>query len=54
MRSYSTPWLRGETEAQMQRLIPHLDQMIEGGLIATSKVDVIRYSRSKPDSPVAG
>jgi uncharacterized protein len=41
-----------DTEDQLQKLIPHLDQMIEGGLIASSKVEVIRYSRSKHDSPV--
>lgn len=35
-----------DTKDQIQRLIPHLDKMIEGGLIATSKVEVIRYSRS--------
>jgi len=34
-----------DTEEQIQRLIPHLDAMIEGGLIASSKVEVIRYSR---------
>ena len=43
-----------DLEEQIQRLIPHLDQMIEGGPIASSNVEVIRYSRSKPDSPVAG
>ena len=43
-----------DTEDQIQKLIPYLDQMIEGGLIASSKVDVFRYSRSKLDSPVVG
>jgi PII-like signaling protein len=43
-----------DTEQQIQRLIPHLDQMIAGGLIAISTVEVIRYSRSTEDSPVAG
>ncbi len=35
-----------DTEGQLQKLIPHLDQMIAGGLVASSKVEVIRYSRS--------
>src|ERR1700685_4617973 len=43
-----------DTEDQIQRLIPHLDQMIAGGLIASSTVEVIRYSRSTKDSPVVG
>jgi PII-like signaling protein len=43
-----------DTEQQIQRLIPHLDQMIAGGLIAISTVEVIRYSRSKPESPAIG
>lgn len=34
-----------DTEEQIQKLIPHLDQMIVGGLIASSKVEVIRYSK---------
>jgi hypothetical protein len=33
------------TEEEIQRLIPHLDQMIEEGLVASSKVEAIRYSR---------
>jgi PII-like signaling protein len=43
-----------DTEDQIQRLIPHLDQMIAGGLIASSTVEVIRYSRSTRDSQVVG
>jgi PII-like signaling protein len=43
-----------DTEDQIQRLIPHLDQMIAGGLIASSTVEVIRYSRSKPEPPAIG
>ena len=35
-----------DTEEQIQKLIPHLDQMIEGGLIASSKVEAIRYSKA--------
>jgi PII-like signaling protein len=34
-----------DTEEQIQKLIPHLDQMIAGGLIASSTVEAIRYSR---------
>ncbi len=36
-----------DTEDQIQKLVPHLDQMIAGGLVASSKVEVIRYSRLK-------
>ena len=36
-----------DTEEQIGRLIPHLDQMIEGGLIASSQVEAIRYTRSQ-------
>jgi PII-like signaling protein len=43
-----------DTEEQIQKLIPYLDQMIEGGLIASSKVEAIRYSRSSQDSQVIG
>ena len=35
-----------DTEQQIEKLIPHLDRMIAGGLIASSTVEVIRYSRS--------
>ena len=34
-----------DSEEQIRRLIPHLDAMVEEGLIAMSNVDVIRYSR---------
>jgi hypothetical protein len=34
-----------DTEEQIQKLIPHLDQMIAGGLIASSKVEAIRYTK---------
>lgn len=33
-----------DTEEQIQKLIPHLDKMVAEGLIATSRVEVIRYS----------
>src|SRR5580704_2722608 len=36
-----------DTEDQIQQLIPHLDGMITGGLVASSNVKVIRYSRLK-------
>jgi uncharacterized protein len=39
-----------DTEEQIQKLIPSLDQMIDGGLIASSSVEVIRYSRSAKNS----
>ena len=34
-----------DTEAQIAKLIPHLDAMVGEGLIASSTVDVIRFSR---------
>ena len=34
-----------DIEEQIQKLIPHLDAMVEEGLIAMSRVEVIRYSR---------
>lgn len=36
-----------DTEEQIKKLIPHLDSMVEEGLIATSSVEVIRYSRGE-------
>lgn len=35
-----------DTQEQIARLIPHLDKMVDEGLIATSHVEVIRYSRN--------
>ena len=35
-----------DTEEHINKLIPHLDTMVEEGLIAMSRVEVIRYSRS--------
>ena len=35
-----------DTEEQIARLAPHLDAMVGEGLIVTSKVDAIRYSRA--------
>ena len=34
-----------DTADQIDQLIPHLDAMVEEGLIAISSVEVIRYSR---------
>ncbi len=41
-----------DTEEQIARLLPFLDKMVEEGLVATSTVEVIRYSR--PAAPQAG
>jgi hypothetical protein len=35
-----------DTEEQIKKLIPHLDEMVHEGLVAISRVDVIRYSQS--------
>jgi len=35
-----------DTEERVAKLIPFLDAMIEEGLVATSTVEVIRYSRA--------
>jgi uncharacterized protein len=40
-----------DTEEQIEKLIPHLDAMVEEGLIAMSRVDVIRYSRGLEGMP---
>lgn len=41
-----------DTEERIAQLIPHLDAMIEEGLVATSTVEVIRYSRTPaPEKP---
>jgi uncharacterized protein len=32
-----------DAEEQIQRLLPHLDQMLAEGLIATSEVEIIKY-----------
>ena len=42
-----------DREEQIAKLIPHLDEMIEEGLIAMSRVDVIRYSRAAGKEPEA-
>jgi PII-like signaling protein len=35
-----------DTEERIAGLLPHLDAMVEEGLIAISSVEVLRYSRS--------
>ena len=40
-----------DREEQIDRLIPHLDTMVEEGLIAMSQVEVIRYSRDPGKMP---
>ena len=40
-----------DTEEQIQNLIPHLDAMVQEGLMATSSVDVIRYSSDATTTP---
>ncbi len=35
-----------DNEEQISRLIPHLDAMVEEGLIVMSDVEVIRYTRN--------
>lgn len=35
-----------DTEEQIGKLIPHLDEMVEEGLVVISQVEVIRYSRN--------
>jgi PII-like signaling protein len=39
-----------DTEDQINKLIPYLDEMVQEGLIAMSRVEVIRYSRSSGES----
>jgi uncharacterized protein len=34
-----------DREDQINKLLPHLDAMVEEGLIATSRVEVIRFSK---------
>jgi uncharacterized protein len=35
-----------DTEEQIRKLIPHLDAMVEEGLVAMSRVEVTRFSRA--------
>lgn len=43
-----------DTDDRIQQLLPHLDKMLPGGLVAVSTVDIIRYSQPKQDEPNAG
>jgi PII-like signaling protein len=36
-----------DTPEQIQKLIPHLDEMVQEGLVAMSSVEVIRYIRQE-------
>ena len=38
-----------DTEEQIQKLLPHLEEMIDSGMIAVSTVDVIRYRRPQAE-----
>jgi PII-like signaling protein len=35
-----------DTEEQIAKLVPHLDLMIEEGIVAMSTVEVIRFTRT--------
>lgn len=39
-----------DKDEHIQRLLPHLDGMVEEGLIAISQVEALRYSRSRSAS----
>ena len=39
-----------DAEEQIQKLLPYLDQMIQGGMVASSRVEAIRYLRSAEPS----
>jgi len=38
-----------DTKEQIAMLLPHLDEMVEEGLIAMSEVEVIRFTRQESD-----
>ncbi|MGA9667912.1 MAG: DUF190 domain-containing protein [Terracidiphilus sp.] len=40
-----------DTEEQIEKLIPHLDAMVNEGLVAMSRVEVIRYTRNGSVTP---
>lgn len=42
-----------DTEEHIQKLLPFLDEMIGGGLVAISDVEVVRYSRETKPADVA-
>jgi hypothetical protein len=39
-----------DTEEQIARLIPFLDAVVEEGLVASSSVEVVRYSRTATET----
>ena len=41
-----------DAEEQIEKLIPHLDAMVNEGLIAMSRVDAIRFSRGPGQAPM--
>jgi uncharacterized protein len=41
-----------DTQEQIERLIPHLDAVVDEGLVAMSRVEVTRYTRS-PETTLA-
>ena len=40
-----------DREDQIEKIIPHLDAMVEEGLVAMSRVEVVRYSRKLATVP---
>jgi uncharacterized protein len=42
-----------DREEQIEKLIPHLDRMVVEGLVAMSRVEVIRYWRNPEKAPEA-
>ena len=40
-----------DTQEQIAKLLPHLDKMVEEGLVAISDVEVIRYTRDEGARP---
>jgi len=42
-----------DKEEQIARLLPHLEEMVDEGLIAMSDVEAIRFSRSEEVQPKA-
>jgi PII-like signaling protein len=40
-----------DTEEQIEKLLPHLDEMVNEGLIAMSNVEVIRFTRQESAPP---
>jgi PII-like signaling protein len=39
-----------DTEEQIGKLVPHLDAMVDEGLVAMSRVEAIRYSREEDEA----